>query len=173
VVYPTETVWGLGGRAGDGASALRLARLKGRERLPLIVLVAGPVPGLPPLAASLAAALWPGPLTLVVPGALVPGVAPEVLAEDGTVGIRWSPHPVVAALIAAVGPLTSTSANRHGAPPVLRVTDLDLAVDAVVPGRPGGQDPSSVVHGRTGKTLRPGAADAAIARALADLESRG
>ena len=173
MLYPTETVWGLGGRASDGAAALRLARLKGRARLPLIVLVAGPTPGLPPLAAHLAESLWPGPLTLVVPGELVPGVAAEVLAPDGTVGIRWSPHPVVAELISAVGPVTSTSANRHGARPITRPEDLDLVVDAVVTGTLGGQAPSTVVHGVTGAVLRAGAADVAIAQVLAERGPQG
>ncbi len=169
VAYPTETVWGLGGQACDGEAALRLATLKGRDRLPLVVLVAGVPVGLPPVAAALASALWPGPVTLILPASLVPGLAPQVLAPDGTVGLRWSPHPVVSALVEAVGPLTSTSANAHGQPPVDDPALLPFAVDAVAPGTPGGGSPSTVVHGTTGQFLRAGEASNSVARILADL----
>lgn len=167
MLYPTETVWGLGGRASDPASAARIGRIKGRADVPLIVLVAGPPAGLPPLAAALARALWPGPVTLVVPGDLVPGVAPEVLAADGTIALRQSPHPVASALVAAVGPLTSTSANRHGQPPLTDPGELADQVDAVAPGQADGERPSTIVCGRTGRVLRSGTADAEVARILA------
>ncbi len=169
MLYPTGTLWGLGGRAADGASALRIAQLKGRARLPLIVLVNRAPAGLPPLAARLAEALWPGPVTLVVPAEALPGVAPEVLAPDGTVGLRWTPHPVAQALVAAVGPLTSTSANAHGHPPVKRPEDLTLPVDAVAPGACWGEAPSTILHGVTGAILRPGAADADVQRLLQEI----
>ena len=167
VLYPTETLWGLGGRAGDGLSARRIAAIMGRPGLPLIVLVPGPPEGLPPVARRLAEALWPGPLTLVVPGSCVPGIAPEVLAPDGTVAVRWSPHPVAAALVQAVGPITSTSANRHGQPPVSDPATLADQVDAVAAGVPGGGLPSTLVHGTTGEVLREGAGAVSVAAILA------
>jgi L-threonylcarbamoyladenylate synthase len=128
VAFPTETVWGLGADAGSPAAMERLRRWKGRDAdQPVSVLV--PERGalaalgiaLPPAAQRLAAAFWPGPLTLVVPAA--PGrFAPGVARADGAVGLRCSPHPTAAALAAALlaagaGPLTATSLNRHGAPP--------------------------------------------------------
>ena len=130
VLYPTETLYGIGGRASDVAAAHRIGELKGRGLQPLIVLV-GEVPEwLPPVAQSLAKKFWPGPLTLVVPGA---GRFPEeILGDDGGVALRLSPHPVVQKLVAAVGPITSTSANRTGEPPITEPGLCTLDVDATV-----------------------------------------
>lgn len=168
VAFPTETVWGLGADARSDAALERLRRWKGRAaEHPMAVLVAGPDAlgpfgfALDGAARRLAAAFWPGPLTLVVPapaGAFAAGVA----RADGAVGLRCSPHPAAAALAAAlaragVGPLTATSLNRHGerpagtrteaaalcrgadAPLYLDVAldlDLDLDLDAEADGRP-------------------------------------
>ena len=67
VLYPTETVYGLGCRASDVAGAERIGALKGRGRQPLIVLVGERPEGLPPVCEALAERFWPGPLTLIVP----------------------------------------------------------------------------------------------------------
>jgi L-threonylcarbamoyladenylate synthase len=128
LAFPTETVWGLGADARSAPALARLHRWKGRsDRQPMSVLVpdaATPAVFGAPLdgpARRLAAAFWPGPLTLVVPAP--PGTfAPGVARADGAVGLRCSPHPQVTALVAAllragVGPLTATSLNRHGEPP--------------------------------------------------------
>ncbi len=173
VLYPTETLWGLGGRASDGASARRIAALKGRSGLPLIVLVEGVPEGLPDLARRLAVALWPGPLTLVVPAACVPDVSREVLAPDGSVAIRWSPHPTANALVQAVGPLTSTSANPHGQAPSADPRELAARVDAVAPGHPGGGLPSTLVHGGTGQVLRAGVLAPSVTAILAGEGPKG
>lgn len=167
VLYPTETVYGLGGRACDGASALRIAALKGRGPQPLIVLLdagtaAALIPTLPPIGRSLAERHWPGPLTLVVPRALLTalpgGVDEAVFAGADGLGVRWSGHPVAEALVAAVGPITSTSANRHGEPTPLAASDCALAVDAVVDAGPLPPSlPSTLVDARDGRVLRAGA----------------
>ncbi len=132
LAFPTETVcetvWGLGADARSQAALDRLRRWKGRDdRQPISVLVtdaeAPAALGAPLTGAArrLADAFWPGPLTLVVPA--TPGVfAPGIARADGAVGLRCSPHPLAAALVAAlarvgVGPLTATSLNRHGEPP--------------------------------------------------------
>lgn len=167
VLYPTETVYGLGGRASDAASAQRIAELKGRGLQPLIVLLDGLtaralLPQLPEPGRALAARHWPGPLTLVVPKALcaaIPGgVAEEVLAGADGLGVRWSGHPVAEALVGAVGPITSTSANPHGDPTPLRAEDCRLSVDAVVDGGALAPSlPSTLVDARDGRVLRQGA----------------
>jgi len=172
VLYPTETVYGLGGRACDGLAARRVAGIKGRALLPLIVLVNGLPDGLPLRARLLAEALWPGPVTLIVPAVPLPGgVADEVLSAEGTLALRWSPHPVAQALVAAAGPITSTSANSHGQPPVLdprSAAALALPVDARVDGGVAAPGPSStLVDTRTGAVLREGAAIDAVRSALA------
>jgi L-threonylcarbamoyladenylate synthase len=173
VLYPTETVWGLGGRAADPESAHRIAALKGRTGRPLIVMVAGPPAGLTGIAQVVAEALWPGPVTLIVPGDLLPDVAKRVRGRRGSVAIRHSPHPAVAALVAAVGPITSTSANRHGQPPVQDVGEFIPLVDAVLQGQTWGSRASTLVDGTTGEILRAGSADADVARILAALRPEG
>jgi tRNA threonylcarbamoyl adenosine modification protein (Sua5/YciO/YrdC/YwlC family) len=188
VAYPTETLWGLGADARSAAALERLRRWKRRsDQHPIAILVEG-VASLAPLgidadghARALAAAFWPGPLTLVLPcrAAFAPGVA----RADGAVGVRCSPHPVAAELAAAVaaaavGPLTATSLNRHGEPPArtraeverLCAADPDapLVVDAEG-GDAGGQPPSTVIDltAARPRVLRWGALDAAaLARAL-------
>ena len=130
ILYPTETLYGLGGRAHDVESAVRIGQIKGRGLQPLIVLVNEVPEWLPGEALPLAEAFWPGPLTLVVPGR---GLFPdEILGPDGGIAVRFSPHPVAQELIAAVGPITSTSANRTGEPPILEARNHGLEVDEVV-----------------------------------------
>lgn len=108
VVLPTDTVYGLAARRGHEEV---LRALKGRPAsVPIAVLVAdldqaGEIAELGPRARRLAAALWPGPLTIVVPA-----------RGGGTVGVRCPDHGFVRALAARVGPLPTTSANRHGEP---------------------------------------------------------
>jgi L-threonylcarbamoyladenylate synthase len=137
VAYPTETFYGLGALAADRAALARLAAAKLRpdgKPLPLIAAdleQVAAVAALEPLARSLAAAFWPGPLTLVLPAA--PSVAPEITAGTGTVGIRV-PGSEVARLLArlAGGPIVSTSANLSGEPPPVSAAELAPALLARV-----------------------------------------
>ncbi len=128
IAYPTETVYGLGGSVTE-ESVQALRALKGREAgKPFIVLVESPdtVSGLAwtPAARELAGIFWPGPLTLVLsdPSGIFPdGVRDE---RTGAVGVRVSPHPLVARLVGELGaPLTSTSLNVPGAKPARSGTD--------------------------------------------------
>ena len=123
LAYPTETVYGLG--SGPSVAALdALARLKGRTPdKPFLILVSsramveewGLV--LSAAARALAAAFWPGPLTLVLPGG--EGKLPDQLrGREGGIAVRHTSHAGIARLVTATGqPLTSTSANRPGDPP--------------------------------------------------------
>lgn len=131
VVYPTETVYGLGADAMSPAGLTALLDLKGRNaEKGLSVLVAdidsaGPLLAAEPPAGAqaLARALWPGPLTLVLPAA---SSLPAVLVgATGGVGLRCSPDPLAAALVRDFGrPITSTSANPSGLP---AATDIAAA----------------------------------------------
>jgi L-threonylcarbamoyladenylate synthase len=121
LAYPTETVYGLGSRPRT-QDVRDLAQLKGRaEGKPFLLLVASrdmaEAQGLAfnESAAALARAFWPGPLTLVLPGG--GGRLPDSLrGPEGGIAVRWTSHPFVARLVAALGePLTSTSANLPGA----------------------------------------------------------
>lgn len=118
VVFPTETVYGLGANALDEAAVRRIFEAKGRPHSsPLIVhvasigmarLMAREWPG---KAETLARRFWPGPLTIVVPkNASVPDV---VTAGLPSVGLRMPAHPVARALLEAAGiPIAAPSANR-------------------------------------------------------------
>lgn len=123
LAYPTETVYGLGSRP-RAEDVARLAAVKGRAReKPFLLLVSGrrmaEDGGLQfsPAANALAEAFWPGPLTLVLPGG--EGKLPDVLrGPEGGIAVRHTSHPGIGRLIADLGhPITSTSANRPGAPP--------------------------------------------------------
>jgi L-threonylcarbamoyladenylate synthase len=187
VAFPTETVWGLAARAASEPALARLARWKGRaEAQPIAVLV----PDLDAVSAlgaelsetarRLAAAFWPGPLTLVLrcPVRFAPGIA----GPDGAVGFRSSPHAAARALARAafasgIGPLTATSLNRSGVAPA-RTRAEAAALCGAGPDEPallagtwpeaGGAAPSTVVDatGREPRILREGAiAPALVARA--------
>jgi len=121
VAFPTETVYGLGGDARLDIACARIFAAKGRPQFnPLIVHV-------PDLAAAqefaqideeaerLAAAFWPGPLTLVLPLREGSGLSPLVTAGLGTVAVRVPAHPLAQALLRAFGgPLAAPSANPSG-----------------------------------------------------------
>jgi L-threonylcarbamoyladenylate synthase len=118
VAIPTETVYGLAADALDEEAVDGIFRAKGRPAgNPLIVHVADAAmarslaAAWPPAAAALAAAFWPGPLTIVVPkGRQVPG---NVTAGGDTVALRCPAHPLARRLIERSGlPLAAPSANR-------------------------------------------------------------
>jgi L-threonylcarbamoyladenylate synthase len=121
VAFPTETVYGLGGDARDDRAVARIFQAKGRPQFnPLIVHVrdadqARALAWFDPRADLLAAAFWPGPLTLVLPLRDGAGVSPLVTAGLATVAIRVPAHPVAQALLAAFGgPVAAPSANPSG-----------------------------------------------------------
>lgn len=140
VIFPTETVYGLGANALDPRAVAKIYELKGRPRTsPLIVHVASVeqarqlVTEWPPAAQALADAFWPGPLTLVLPKApLVPDI---VTAGLPTVAVRMPDHPVALALIREAGvPVAAPSANpfsrlsptrtTHAGPLLAQVDDV-------------------------------------------------
>lgn len=120
--YPTETVYGLGGSMSPAAVA-RVRELKSRDPAkPFIALIpsaeAAPELRWTAEARELARIFWPGPLTLVLEDPL--GIFPHGVRDEDTraVGVRVSPHPLVARVLAELGgALTSTSLNAPGEPP--------------------------------------------------------
>jgi L-threonylcarbamoyladenylate synthase len=146
VAFPTETVYGLGASGLDAAAVSRIFEAKDRPPTdPLILHLRGSdqialvAREVPPMAASLAARFWPGPLTLILPKqSVVPSV---VTAGLGTVGVRVAAHPVARALIAAAGvPIAAPSANRFSRPSPTRaehvLADLDGRIDLVLDAGP-------------------------------------
>ncbi|MFD2174546.1 L-threonylcarbamoyladenylate synthase [Rhodobacter lacus] len=121
VAFPTETVYGLGGDARNGAAVAGIFAAKGRPHFnPLIVHVADlamaeQVALFTPQARALADAFWPGPLTLVLPLRPGAGIADLVTAGLDTVALRLPAHPLARALLASFGgPLAAPSANPSG-----------------------------------------------------------
>lgn len=121
VGFPTETVYGLAADALSTAAVLKIFAAKGRPAdNPLIAHVcswpmAESLATFTPLARQLAAAFWPGPLTLVL--AKQPPVPEVVTAGLSTVALRWPAHPAALRLIELTGrPLAAPSANRSGRP---------------------------------------------------------
>ena len=121
VAFPTETVYGLGGDARSDMAVARIFDAKGRPRFnPLIVHVesldaAREIAVFSPLAMDIAAAFWPGPLTLVLPVGPGARLSPLVTADLPTVAVRVPAHATAQALLRAFGgPLAAPSANPSG-----------------------------------------------------------
>lgn len=121
VAFPTETVYGLGGDARNNRAIAQIFEAKGRPRFnPLIVHLssiedAHALVEWSDAADRLASALWPGPLTLVLPLRTGHGLSPLVTAGLPSLAIRLPAHPVAQALLAAFGgPVAAPSANPSG-----------------------------------------------------------
>ena len=121
VAFPTETVYGLGGDARSDLAVARIFEAKGRPRFnPLIVHVpdvdvARAFAVFDARAEAVAAAFWPGPLTLVLPLRAESGLSELVTADLPSVALRVPAHPVAQALLRAFGgPLAAPSANPSG-----------------------------------------------------------
>jgi L-threonylcarbamoyladenylate synthase len=120
IVFPTETVYGLGADALNGAAVEKVFHLKGRNPdapIPIIVadqaMLQGLVEKIPPIARKLMEQFWPGPLTLVLPAA--PDTPKQLLNRTGGIGVRISSQPMATQLALELGrPLTATSANPSG-----------------------------------------------------------
>lgn len=144
VVMPTETVYGLAADARNEQAVAAIFTAKGRPQdNPLIVHISdlselpALVKSVPESAKKLAAAYWPGPLTMILPRAdSIPAV---VSAGLDTVAVRFPSHPVAQALIRQSGcPLAAPSANLSGSPSPTTVAhvaaDLTGRVSAIVDG---------------------------------------
>jgi len=165
VVYPTETVYGLGADALDSAAVERVFEAKGRDRSKPLSL------GVPDVDAALQYVrpsdreerfmreYLPGPVTVVterthdVPDALTAG--------RDRVGVRVPDHDLARELLAEAGPLTATSANVSGRESVTRIDDLDPeireAAAAMVDGGTTQGTESTVVDVAAGQVIRRGA----------------
>jgi len=169
VAIPTETVYGLGANAFDEVAVARVFEAKARPTFdPLIVHIArvediGIVAReVPESARSLARALWPGPLTMILPKR--PEVPDIVTAGLPTVAVRFPKHPVAQRIIElAAVPVAAPSANPFGyiSPTTAAhvIAMLKDRVDFVVDGGPCDVGVESTVIDMTGPKpvlLRPG-----------------
>jgi L-threonylcarbamoyladenylate synthase len=154
VVFPTDTVYGLAVPIHNQAGIDNLFEVKGRDFNKAIAVLIGGMDqiellstGFSKTAQKLAAAFWPGALTLVVD--IRPGLPPN-LSPYPTIGIRMPNHPFALSLLQKTGPLATTSANISGGSNTLtarQVLDqLDGKVDLVIDGgATPGAVPSTVV----------------------------
>lgn len=185
VVFPTETVYGLGASARSAAGVQKLIEAKGRsQNAPFTLAIKSAeeafdyIPQLGRLAERLARRCWPGPITLVVGqenGAAgseegnglihqLPKSVQQVVAPNGTVGLRVPAHDVVLDVLRMLaGPIALTSANRSGQPAAVTaeqvVEFLGDSVDLVIDdGRSRYGQPSTVIRATEGeyRCLREG-----------------
>jgi L-threonylcarbamoyladenylate synthase len=119
IVIPTDTVYGVATDAFTPGATDKIFTLKQRPRsMPLPILVSRPrqawavCDSVPPAAAELAAAFWPGALTLVMPQ--TPDLDWDLGDSRGTIALRMPDHADVLALLETTGPLAVTSANLSG-----------------------------------------------------------
>lgn len=122
IVFPTETLYGLGADALNFSAVENIYQIKGRDpdnpfpvliadRVMLDILVAETTP----LAEKLMAHFWPGPLTLVLPAR--DNIPRPLVNRRGGIGVRLSSQPIATELVRLLGhPLTATSANPSGQP---------------------------------------------------------
>jgi L-threonylcarbamoyladenylate synthase len=170
LVYPTDTLYALGGCALDGAVAAAVRAAKGRgDDKPLPLIAADIEQALrlaaawPPPAGRLAQRFWPGPLTLVLPAAdVVPGA---VTSGGGTVAVRVPALELARRLAEGAGPLIATSANRAGEPPpetcAAAVASVGGSAALALDGGPGLPVASTIVDltGPEPRLLRAGVVD--------------
>jgi L-threonylcarbamoyladenylate synthase len=170
VAFPTETVYGLGADATRGGTVARLYAAKGRPSFnPLIAHVADAATAralghFNRAAERLAAAFWPGPLTLVLPRRSHCPVAELATAGLDTIAVRVPGHPVARRILEAFGrPVVAPSANRSGhvSPTTAQhvLADLDGCIELIVDGGPTpmGIESTIVACLAEPQLLRPGA----------------
>lgn len=139
VALPTETVYGIAADARNGEAVHKIFEAKGRPQdNPLIVhifgmdMLNGIVAEVPERAKKLAAAFWPGPLTMVMPRGTE--VSEVTCAGLDTVGVRMPSHPVVQAVIRASGvAFAAPSANLSGKPSPTNAQDTLADMDGRLP----------------------------------------
>ena len=157
IVYPTETVYGLGACPSHDAALERIYKIKMREAGKSLILLLPDskhlsefVTHVPEVANRLIDAFWPGPLTLVLPGR---SDLPDVLlGPDTTVAVRVSDSSICQDLLSQLGSaITSTSANRSSFPPAASAEEAAMKlgedVDIILDGGPAADtSPSTLVR---------------------------
>ena len=167
VVYPTDTAYGLGADPFQEKAIGRLFTSKSRPRdQPLSIAVAD-IPELfrfgetTPIAEAFCAKNLPGPFTVVLRA--TPQAPRPIISKDGRIALRIPGHPIPRLLAKSIGPITSTSANRHGQPAPRTCEgareQLGDRVDVYVDGGPtplGGESTVVDLSGNRARILRQG-----------------
>jgi L-threonylcarbamoyladenylate synthase len=181
VGLPTDTVYGIAVAldAPGGIERLFAAKARPPDRAITLLLAhaeqATDVAVFGPAARVLAAAAWPGGLTLVLPQRPNSELPPLLTAGTKTIGVRLPDHPAPRALASAVGPLPTTSANLSGRPVATTAAEigeeLGPAVELILDGGPArGDVPSTVIDCSLDRprVLRAGAVHVAALAAILD-----
>ncbi|MDD4903048.1 MAG: L-threonylcarbamoyladenylate synthase [Candidatus Bipolaricaulis sp.] len=170
IVFPTDTIYGIGGNPWDDVALEKVRRLKGRAIDQPFTLHLASLADLEAFAAlderrrAWVESLFPGPYTLLLPARVG---APISAVRNGTIGVRVPNHPFFARVMAPLGrPLFGTSVNPHGLPPLADVDDIIdhfPSIDLILTGPIGGgpsdildmtADPPRAVRGTLPPQLR-------------------
>ena len=165
IAYPTEAVYGLGCDPGNPVALQRILDIKAREANKGFILIAASQDQLTPYLSTISPewqtqldAVWPGPVTFVLPAA--PSVSPLLSGQRDTLAVRVSAHPLVTQLCNAYGgAIVSTSANLSGHPALNNGQDVEQlfanSIDAIIDGHVGQLSaPTQIIDARTGQRLR-------------------
>jgi len=159
IIFPTDTVYGIGGNPWDTRTLDRVRLLKERPadqpftlHVPTLESIAS-FADVGPRRRPVVERLLPGPYTLLLPA--IDGSPPSAVL-DGRIGIRVPDHPFFHGALARLNrPIFGTSVNRHGDPPlgdIVEIIDRFSAVDLIVTG-PVGRGPSAILD-LTADTVR-------------------
>ena len=138
VVFPTETLYGLGADALNPVAVEKIFQLKGRDpNNPFPVLVGDfamldrLVSNIPALARRLMESFWPGPLTIILPARN--DIPRPLVNRSGGIGLRISSAPIATEVVKLLGrPVTATSANPSGREPARTVAEAQNYFSAVI-----------------------------------------
>jgi L-threonylcarbamoyladenylate synthase len=163
IIYPTDTVYGIGGDPFNAGVVKRIFEMKMRDDKPMPVLVsslddAKRLVDVDRLVLALMERFWPGALTVV--SRVKEGLPPQLTAGSGKLGVRMPNHELALRIIeASGGALIGTSANVSGAQPAKTVGELDLRLvhgaDIIVDGGGSALGVSSTVVEVAVKRTRP------------------
>lgn len=175
IVYPTETVYGIGANALDEQAVLRVFQIKKRPMSMPIFLAVSSLEMLDKVALleegdrEILERLLPGPVSVLVRRK---SIVPNVLtAGSPLVGIRFPDHETALRIIDIAGPITSTSANRSGSPPPSSADEISPEIASRVEmildgGKCKFGRPSTLLDLTNRKIIRPGAEIERVQRAI-------
>jgi L-threonylcarbamoyladenylate synthase len=155
IIYPTDTLYGIGAAIGHQTGIQKIFQIKKRERdKPILILIEKPddlaplVQGVTQAAREVIKRYWPGPLTMIFKASKA--VSPLLTGNSGTVGIRCPASETVQRLLALTrSPLTATSANLSDQPPVRDAKEAEAVfgnqVDLILDGGFLDSEPSTIV----------------------------
>jgi L-threonylcarbamoyladenylate synthase len=171
VIYPTETVYGLGADALSDEAIQKVYEAKQRPPgMPISIAVADldmlrAVARTEPWMEGFFTAFLPGPVTVVLPARNM--IPPVLTGGTGMIGIRMPSHPLALQLIARFdGPITATSANLHGAKDPVTTEECTIPRELLIEGGRLPGTPSTVVDLPGKRIIRAGADIDRVARFL-------